>query len=220
MEHLAQHATTLRTGGERGVSNGLNGVEIMGALGANVGVRGHELAPLTAEEGRSPAGTRSGECQSYGTGAVSSLLSKQRHRRAYRGDVNGRDLATTGLVAVGGAAGALARYGADLIWPWEAPQFPWATLSVNVLGCALIGAFLVWTLEGPTTSWWLRPLVAVGVIGGFTTFSAFAVEALLMTDDGAVGQASLYVGISVVAGLIAVWMSATLTRRLIRVDGS
>jgi CrcB protein len=78
-----------------------------------------------------------------------------------------------------------------------------------------IGLLLVWVTEGPPTPWWLRPLLAVGAIGGFTTFSALAIEAVLLSDESAVTTAGLYVGFTVVLGLLAVWLSATLTRRLL-----
>ncbi len=130
-----------------------------------------------------------------------------------------RDLVTAGLIGLGGALGALTRYGADLVWPWQPPAFPLATATVNVTGCIAIGLLLVWVLEGPPTPWWVRPLVAVGLIGGFTTFSAFAIEAVLLSHDGAVTSAALYIGLTVVLGLIAVWLSATLARRLVQPRG-
>ncbi|MEO8329991.1 MAG: CrcB family protein [Candidatus Nanopelagicales bacterium] len=131
-----------------------------------------------------------------------------------------RTFLTTCLIALGGAVGGLARYGVDLMLAWHPPQFPWATFWVNILGCIGIGAFLVWALEGPATPWWLRPFVAIGVIGGFTTFSAFAAENVLLADDGALATAGLYTAAMLTTGLIAVWMSATLTRRLLLPHGA
>jgi len=134
---------------------------------------------------------------------------------AYGGCVDRRDLFTAGLISLGGVLGALTRYGADQLWPWHPPAFPWTTAAINVVGCLAIGLLLVWVLEGPPTPWWLRPLVAVGAIGGFTTFSAFAIEAVLLSDEGAVASAGLYVALTVVLGLIAVWLSVTLARRVL-----
>ena len=126
-----------------------------------------------------------------------------------------REFATAGLVAVGGAVGALARYGLDLTWRWSVPEFPLATWLVNVAGCLAIGALLVLLLEGPLNVWWLRPLLAVGLLGGFTTFSALAGESVQLIDADAVATAVAYIVASLVVGLFAVWISATMTRRLL-----
>jgi len=124
-------------------------------------------------------------------------------------------VATAGLVGLGGGLGALARYGADLVWPWRPPEFPLATLTVNFVGSLAIGALLVVLLEGPARSWWVRPLLAVGLVGGFTTFSAFAVETVRLVDGAAAGLAATYVVLSLALGLAAVWSSATMTRRIV-----
>lgn len=129
--------------------------------------------------------------------------------------MTGRDLRTAALVGLGGALGAVARYGLERAWGWQPPGFPWATWVINVVGSLVIGALLVVLLEGPLTAWWVRPLVAVGLIGGFTTFSAFAVEAVTLVDDEALAMAALYLLATLVAGLMAVWISATMTRRLV-----
>ncbi len=78
------------------------------------------------------------------------------------------------VVAAGGALGASARYGAGLLWPTEPDAFPWTTLCVNVVGCALIGIFLVVLQEAWQAPPLVRPFVATGVLGGFTTFSTYA----------------------------------------------
>ena len=127
-----------------------------------------------------------------------------------------RTAATLAVIAAGGAAGALARYGIETLWAWQPPGFPWATLVVNLAGCALIGIVLVLLLEVARAPWWVRPLVAVGLIGGFTTFSTFAVEAVQLVDGSALGTAMLYVVVSVVAGLLCVWCAAHLTRQSFR----
>lgn len=129
--------------------------------------------------------------------------------------MNRRDLGTAAVVGLGGALGALARYGIDVVWPWRPPEFPWATLTVNLTGSLVIGALLVVLIEGPPRAWWVRPLLAVGVVGGFTTFSAFAVETVRLLDDAAVTRAVTYVVISLGFGMFAVWLSATMTRRLV-----
>ena len=134
---------------------------------------------------------------------------------SYGWQVNRRDLATSGIVGLGGAIGALARHGLDVVWPWRSPGFPWATLTVNLTGSLVIGALLVVLFEGPPRSWWVRPFLAVGLVGGFTTFSAFAVETTRLLDDDAAMRAATYVVASLGIGLIAVWLAATVTRRLV-----
>jgi CrcB protein len=118
-------------------------------------------------------------------------------------------------VALGGAIGGLARYGAGELVPWQSPEIPWATLTVNLVGCLAIGVVLVVLTEGPPSSWWVRPFVAVGVLGGFTTFSALAVESVLLVEDGAALTSMLYLLVTVVVGLLAVVAGSTLTRRVV-----
>jgi CrcB protein len=126
-----------------------------------------------------------------------------------------RTIATAVVIAAGGVIGALARFGIETVWPWVPPEFPWATLSTNLLGCVLIGVLLVATLEARPAAWWVRPTLAVGVIGGFTTFSTLAVEAVVLVDEQAQRVALVYLCVSVIAGLGCVWLSAQLTRRLL-----
>lgn len=106
------------------------------------------------------------------------------------------------LVALGGAAGALARYGVARALPWGAGEgFPWATFGVNVAGALLLGVLLRW-LPGDADG--ARALLAVGFCGAFTTFSTFGWETLVMVERQAWGLAAAYVGGSVVAGVAAV----------------
>ena len=139
----------------------------------------------------------------------------------YGEQVEGRDAAATGVVGVGGVLGGLARYGVDELLPWQGPGFPWATFIVNVAGCVTIGVVLVVLLEGPTAAWWVRPLVAVGFVGGFTTFSTFAVEQVVLGDKDSVALAVGYSVITVLLGLLAVRSAASVTSRLVsgRTDG-
>ena len=116
------------------------------------------------------------------------------------------------VVAAGGAVGAAARHGAALAWPHPVGEFPWATFVVNASGCLLLGLLMALVVEARPTSRYLRPLLGVGVLGGYTTFSAYALETrdLLAADRPEV--AGLYVAASLVAGLVAVWLALVLAR--------
>lgn len=111
-------------------------------------------------------------------------------------------------VAVGGALGAAARFGVDQALPWHPPQFPWATGIVNVSGCLAIGLVLGWLLTTAGQPPWLRPFLATGVLGGYTTFSTFSVETVRLVSAQASAVAVAYVLSSVVVGLALVRVGA------------
>jgi fluoride exporter len=108
------------------------------------------------------------------------------------------------LAALGGALGALARWALGEALPHSPGGWPWSTLLVNLLGCLLIGALLAVLLARFPRSPWLRPFLAVGVLGGFTTYSTFAVDVVRLTDAGHALLAAGYVLTSVLGGVIAV----------------
>ncbi|MGW0141881.1 fluoride efflux transporter FluC [Streptomyces calvus] len=116
-------------------------------------------------------------------------------------------------VAVGGALGAAARHAASLLWP-AVGAFPWTTLAVNVLGCAVIGAFMVAVTEVWTVHRLLRPFFGTGVLGGFTTFSTYAVDVTSLLADGHARTGLVYLAVTVPAALLAAWGGAAVTRRL------
>ena len=128
------------------------------------------------------------------------------------------DLHIACVVSVGGVIGALARWGLVELFPWQPPQIPTATLTANLVGCLLIGVLLTWWTEGAPPAWWVRPFGAVGVVGSFTTFSAFAVEGVRLVDAGAVGTAALYTCGSVVAGLVLVRVGGLGVRKALMRD--
>jgi fluoride exporter len=108
------------------------------------------------------------------------------------------------LVAAGGAFGAWLRFltthaWATLLGPARAAAFPWATLSVNVLGSVAMGLLVGWLARHDGGEAW-RLLLGIGVLGGFTTFSSFALEVVLLAQRGAMGSAALYIAVSLVAG--------------------
>jgi fluoride exporter len=111
--------------------------------------------------------------------------------------------ATLGAVFAGGMLGAAARVGTGALLPSRADGFPWDTLVENVAGSLLLGFVLVVLVErfAPTSR--LRPFLAVGFLGSFTTLSALAVEGHLLGRDGDLGLAAVYWGSSLTLGLLA-----------------
>jgi CrcB protein len=108
------------------------------------------------------------------------------------------------LAALGGALGALARWGIAEALPSSPGGWPWATLLVNLTGCLLLGALIaVLAARSPEASW-PRPFLGVGVLGGYTTYSAFAVEVVRLIEAGSAVAAGSYVVVSVVGGVGAV----------------
>ncbi|MFI7278063.1 fluoride efflux transporter CrcB [Streptomyces sp. NPDC049879] len=117
-------------------------------------------------------------------------------------------------IAVGGAIGACARYGAGLLWPVRSGAFPWTTFAVNLTGCAAMGVLMVLVTERFTTHRLLRPFLGTGVLGGYTTFSTYATDARHLLSDGHTVTAVLYLAATVTGAVAAVLAAARLTRRL------
>jgi fluoride exporter len=120
-------------------------------------------------------------------------------------------------VAAGSALGALARFLCSLaLTGLLGPAFPWGTLAVNGLGSFLIGLFATVSEPGgklPAGPAW-RHFVIAGFCGGFTTFSIFSLETLLLVEAQAIGLASLYVAASLVTWLVLVWVGCHIGARL------
>lgn len=112
---------------------------------------------------------------------------------------------TTLQVALGGAIGAALRFLAGVgVLRLTGPGFPFGVMAVNVLGSLAMGVFVVFAAKTSNTH--LSPFVMTGILGGFTTFSAFSLEAYTLFERGEMGASALYVGLSVVlsiAGLVA-----------------
>ena len=115
------------------------------------------------------------------------------------------------LVALGGAGGSVLRYMLSNI----NTSFPWGTFAVNVLGSFLIG-LLVGLISKGVLSPEMKLLLVTGFCGGFTTFSTFANESFSMMKAGDVLLTALYVGVSVIIGILAVWGGMTLSNISIR----
>jgi fluoride exporter len=112
---------------------------------------------------------------------------------------------TVGLVAVGGAAGALARHGVT----GASGGTVAGTLLVNLSGCLLIGLLLAVVEEGSA----LRPLLGTGVLGGYTTFSGYALDVHTLMSDGRTVLAATYLFGTVAGALAAAWLGSTPVRR-------
>jgi len=117
-------------------------------------------------------------------------------------------------VAIGGALGAVSRYGIDrLLERRSLAAFPWGTFIVNVSGSFAIGVVIA-TLTDRDAPTWLRTGLAMGVIGGYTTFSTFAKESLDLVEEGRMALALAYVLGSVCLGVLAVFAGMQVGRAL------
>ncbi|MEW1695687.1 MULTISPECIES: fluoride efflux transporter CrcB [unclassified Streptomyces] len=127
-------------------------------------------------------------------------------------DLRGR-LPVVGVVAAGGALGAVARYAASLAWPTATDAFPWTTFAVNVSGCALLGVLMVLLTETMTAPHpLLRPFLGTGFCGGYTTFSTYGLDTQRLLATGETVRAVLYLGGTAVTALAAVWAGVTAAR--------
>ncbi len=119
-------------------------------------------------------------------------------------------------VAIGGAAGSVARYLLSTrVSQLLGTGFPWGTLAVNVLGCTIYGALIevfarAWSVGGTG-----RTLLTVGFLGGFTTFSAFSFEVFALYERGQVVEAALYVVASVMLSILGVFAGFHLFRAVL-----
>ena len=126
---------------------------------------------------------------------------------------------TLAYVALGGALGAVARYGiSGWVYDRVGETFPWGTIVVNVLGCLALGAVVRW-LQVSAVSPELRPFLTIGLLGAFTTFSTFSYETVALLQEGQWLRAGLYVGGSVALGLIAMVAGMALVTTVVRAGG-
>jgi fluoride exporter len=118
-------------------------------------------------------------------------------------------------IGVGGTLGCWARYAmTNLVQAIYGRDFPYATLSINLLGSFLMGFLFIETLERLTISPALRAGILTGVLGGYTTFSTFEMETLLLVGQGDSAKAALYVVLSVGLGFLCAFGGAYIARNL------
>ncbi len=118
-------------------------------------------------------------------------------------------------IAIGGAVGALCRYGmSNGIYLLLGRGFPYGTLSVNVLGSLIMGTVYVMMVERMDVSPELRAGITIGLLGAFTTFSTFSIETLNLLEDGESLKAGLNVVLSVTLCVFGCWLGMILGRQL------
>jgi CrcB protein len=106
------------------------------------------------------------------------------------------------IVFLGGGLGAALRHGVNIgAARLVGTAFPWGTLTVNVVGSFVMGLLTAWfAFEGSPSQHW-RLFLTTGVLGGFTTFSTFSLDSVLLYERGELGLAALYIVVSIVAGV-------------------
>jgi CrcB protein len=119
------------------------------------------------------------------------------------------DFGLLSAVAVGGALGSVGRYAVGLALPHSHGQFPWGTALVNISGSAAMGVLVVWVMSMRQPHPWLRPFLGVGLLGGWTTFSAYALDFHTLVTTGHGQVAAVYLLGSLVVGVAAVGVGIT-----------
>jgi CrcB protein len=123
-------------------------------------------------------------------------------------------VSTLSLVALGGAIGASLRYlcGAGILRLTQGSEVPMAIMTVNIIGSFLMGVFVVAAAQRGLTHW--SPFVMTGVLGGFTTFSAFSLETMTLIERGQIGSAAIYVILSVALSVVGLALGLLLARSI------
>lgn len=114
---------------------------------------------------------------------------------------------------MGGVLGSLARYAVGTAVPSPSAGWPWATLSVNVVASLLIGVLAGWAYWRHAAGW-VRPLLMSGVLGGFSTFSAFALDTVTLAEAGSRGLAAAYVVVTLLGCVVAVGLGTAVAQRI------
>lgn len=166
------------------------------------------------------------ECWQRGAGYRASVHSLEPvdpdvdlHVPLDRGELVRHHGSVLAAIAIGGAVGALARQFVQVAMPTSSGSFPWATFAINVSGCLLIGMLMALLRVLPAHHRLLRPFLGVGVLGGFTTFSTYAVQSYELAGSGHHVVALAYVGSTVLAALMSVMAGVFLVRGVARTWG-
>jgi CrcB protein len=114
-------------------------------------------------------------------------------------------------VSAGGVLGAEARYGLTLALPRHTGQFPWSTLLINLTGSLLIGVLMAWLGRQPVPRPVLRAFLGIGILGGYTTYSTFAVDVQQLLLAHRPLTALGYLAATVLGCAAAVWLATTVT---------
>ncbi len=119
------------------------------------------------------------------------------------------------IVFLGGGIGAMLRHGVNLATAWLiGTAFPWSTFLINVTGSLVMGLIAGWfALKSDASQGW-RLFLTTGILGGYTTFSAFSLDAALLYERGEIGQAAFYVIGSVVLSIGGLFVGLWLVRHL------
>ncbi|HEY7485067.1 MAG TPA: fluoride efflux transporter CrcB [Streptosporangiaceae bacterium] len=141
--------------------------------------------------------------------APRGLRHQLRHRHWHR---LRRQWAVLTAISIGGGLGSVGRYLVGQAVPSAPGRLPWSTLLINVSGCLILGALNGYLLEGWPSRRYVRAFWAIGVLGGFTTFSTYTAELRDLLDRGALPAAGGYAFGSLVAGLAAVWAGVAVAR--------
>ncbi|MBE7188885.1 CrcB family protein [Jatrophihabitans endophyticus] len=131
-----------------------------------------------------------------------------------RADVGRREALTLAVIAAGGALGAEARYGLSTAWPHGNAAWPWATVLTNLVGSFLLGVLMI-TVERRSPHHLVRPFLGVGVLGGFTTFSTFALDLHHLLDAGRPLVGLGYAAASLFGCVAATALAVLATRRVV-----
>jgi fluoride exporter len=116
------------------------------------------------------------------------------------------------LVFVGAGLGGVLRYAISNYIQWNGTSFPWGTFTVNVLGCALLGFVLGFITKQEHFAYEYKLLLATGICGGFTTFSALSAEAMQLIKQGQWSMAITYIAASMLLGVIACFGGGLVSR--------
>ncbi|MBI1221911.1 MAG: fluoride efflux transporter CrcB [Bacteroidetes bacterium] len=115
-------------------------------------------------------------------------------------------------IALGGALGAMARFALSFLFTHAGTTiFPWTVFSANVIGCFFIGLVSVWLIEQPQWTQY-KPLLIVGLLGGFTTFSSFGLDAIALIEAKAWKEAIFFILGTNIAGILAVFVGIQIAR--------